>query len=122
MEKDLPAAVLADSLKKLGLKAVEAIGYLEEFNQKIAVRHSKAKQSESQHQDSPHGSPGLAHDQEGRDKAVDEAAWASLRSKLEPAGPAQSLCYDFLSLFLFSHHCSITPFHFPFELSFISHA
>ena len=31
-------------------------------------------------------------------------------------------CYDFLSLFLFSHHCSITPFHFPFELSFISHA
>ena len=31
-------------------------------------------------------------------------------------------CYDFLSLFLFSHHCSITPFHFPFELLFISHA
>ena len=31
-------------------------------------------------------------------------------------------CYNFLSLFLFSHHCSITPFHFPFELSFISHA
>ena len=34
----------------------------------------------------------------------------------------QEKCYDFLSLFLFSHHCSITPFHFPFELSFISHA
>ena len=32
----------------------------------------------------------------------------------------QQYCYDFLSLFLFSHHCSITPFHF--ELSFISHA
>ena len=25
-------------------------------------------------------------------------------------------CYNFLSLFLFSHHCSITPFHFPSEL------
>ena len=35
---------------------------------------------------------------------------------------AINCCYDFLSLFLFSHHCSITPFHFPFELSFISHA
>ena len=89
--KDLPAAVLADSLKNLGLKAVEAIDYLEEFNQRITIRRFKAKQSESQHQDSPHGSPGPAHDQEGRDKAVDEAAWASLRSKLEPAGPAQSL-------------------------------
>ena len=31
-------------------------------------------------------------------------------------------CYNFFSLFLFSHHCSITPFHFPFELSFVSHA
>ena len=31
----------------------------------------------------------------------------------------EATCYDFLSLFLFSHHCSIT---FPFELSFISHA
>ena len=32
VEKDLSAAVLADSLKSLGLKAVEAIDYLEEFN------------------------------------------------------------------------------------------
>ena len=32
---------------------------------------------------------------------------------MQQAGPH---CYDFLSLFLFSHHCSITPFHFPFEL------
>ena len=39
-----------------------------------------------------------------------------------PAPGHGALCYNFLSLFLFSHHCSITPFHFPFELSFISHA
>jgi hypothetical protein len=88
--KDLPATVLADSLKDFGLKAIEAIDYLEEFNQRVAIRRSKAKQSESQQQDRSHESPGPVHDQDDRDKAVDEAAWASLRSKLEP-GPAQPL-------------------------------
>ena len=57
MEKDLPAAVLTDPLKNLGLKAIEAIDYLEEFNQRVAIRRSKAKQSGSQQQDSPHESP-----------------------------------------------------------------
>jgi hypothetical protein len=91
VEKGLPAAVLADSLKDLGLKAVEAVDYLEEFNQRVAIRHSKAKQSESQQQDSPRESPRATHDQEGRDRAVDEAAWASLLSKLESSAAAQSL-------------------------------
>ena len=91
VEKDLSAAVLADSLKSLGLKAVEAIDYLEEFNQRVALRHSKAKQPESQQHNLTSEMP--AHtpvqDQEERDKAVDKAAWASLRSKLEAAAPAQ---------------------------------
>jgi acetyl-CoA acetyltransferase len=33
VEKDLPAAELADSLKALGLKAIEALDYIDEFNQ-----------------------------------------------------------------------------------------
>jgi hypothetical protein len=90
VEKDLPAAVLADSLRSLGLKAIEAIDYIEEFNQRVAIRRSKAKQPESQQQDFSPESPAHMQDQEERDKAVDEAAWASLRSKLEAAAPAQS--------------------------------
>jgi hypothetical protein len=90
VDKDLPATVLADSLKNLGLKAIEAIDYLEDFNQRVVLQRSKPKQSESQEQDSSHESPGPRHDQEDRDRAVDEAAWASLRSKLEPAIPTQS--------------------------------
>ena len=31
-------------------------------------------------------------------------------------------CYNFLSLFLSSHHCSIKPFHFPFWTFICSHA
>lgn len=92
VEKDLPATVLADSLKELGIKAVEAIDYLEDFNQRVAIRRSKTK-------DPVQGSPRAEHVaeeptharvQEDRDRAVEEAAWASLRSKLEVAAPALS--------------------------------
>ena len=33
IERDLPATALADSLKELGIRANEAIDYIEEFNQ-----------------------------------------------------------------------------------------
>lgn len=90
VDKDLPATALADSLKGLGLKALEAIDYIDEFNQRVAIRRSKARQ-----RDTPPGSPSAeesnpVQDRGERDKAVDEAAWASLRAKLEVAVPALS--------------------------------
>ena len=97
IEKDLPATVLADSLKELGLKAVEAVDYLEEFSQRIAIRRSKAKEPGTPPDE--HVGPSVEHAaeagphanvQEDRDRAVEEAAWASLRSKLEVAVPALS--------------------------------
>ena len=97
VEKDLPATVLADSLKELGLKAVKAIDYLDEFNQRIAIRRSKAKEPSSPSREhvepsAEHGAEAEPHAnaQEDRDRAVEEAAWASLRSKLEVAAPALS--------------------------------
>ena len=58
VDKELAATALADSLKNLGLKAIEAINYLEDFNQRVALRHSKPKQPESPERDSSHESPG----------------------------------------------------------------
>ena len=46
VEKGLSASALADSLKDLGLKAIEAINYIEEFNQRLKIRRGKAKQTE----------------------------------------------------------------------------
>jgi hypothetical protein len=90
VEKELPATVLADSLKRIGLKAVEAIDYIDEYNQRIAIRHSKARQHESPPPDPSAGIQSEVPDQEDRDRAVEEAAWASLRSKVEAAAPALS--------------------------------
>ena len=89
IEKDLPATELADSLKELGLKAHEAIDYLEEFNQRIAIRRSKARQRDSPIHE-PSDESANAQSQGDRDRAVDEAAWASLRAKLEVAAPVLS--------------------------------
>ena len=90
MEKDWPAATLADALKELGLRAIEAVDYIEEFNQRLAIRRSKAKRpetppSEPHVQESDH-----VAQQDERDKAVEEAAWASLRSGLEATAPTMS--------------------------------
>ena len=93
VERDLPATVLADSLKEVGLKAIEAVDYLEEFNQRIAIRRSKAKAPGSpphDHDEPSAEAPNHSRAQEDRDRAVEEAAWASLRSKLEVAAPALS--------------------------------
>jgi len=37
VEKDIPATLLADSLKGIGLKAIEAVDYIDEFNQQVAI-------------------------------------------------------------------------------------
>ena len=47
VNKDLPATALADSLKELGLKAVEAIDYIEEFNQRVVIHRSKVRQPDA---------------------------------------------------------------------------
>jgi hypothetical protein len=88
VEKDLPAIHLANSLKNLGLKAAEAIDYLEEHGQRVAIRRSKAKQPESPQRDPATDQPTPVLDQNERDKAVEEATWASLQSKLETLAPA----------------------------------
>jgi hypothetical protein len=88
VEKDLPASVLAESLKSLGLKAVEAADYLEEFGQRIAIRRSKAKQPGSPTRELSAEVQPAAEDQFDRDRAVEEAAWASLMSKLQAEVPA----------------------------------
>jgi hypothetical protein len=86
VEKNLPATALADSLKELGLKAVEAADYIEELNQRVEIRRSKAKRRESPLHDPPSAEVSgevPAQDPEERDRAVEEAAWATLRAKLE---------------------------------------
>jgi hypothetical protein len=90
VERVLAPTVLADSLKGLGLKAVEAIDYIEEYNQRVEIRRSKAKQHESPPHEPSVESSAHAQSQEERDKAVEEAAWATLRSKLEAVTPAPS--------------------------------
>jgi hypothetical protein len=85
VEKNWSATELADALKELGIRAVEAVDYIEELAQRLEIRRAKARDPESP----PHEPPVEASDhrgeQEERDKAVEEAAWASLRSKLGDA-------------------------------------
>jgi hypothetical protein len=91
VEKNLPASALLIALKGLGLRAVEAADCIDEFNQRIAIHHSKARQHDSPPHDSPIAESDGAQDQENRDKAVEEAAWALLHSKYETAAPDSSL-------------------------------
>ena len=87
IERDFGATWLGDSLKVLGLKAGEAFDYIEEYAQRMEIRRSKAKQPNSP----PHNSDVEMSDPVNRNEAVEEAAWASLRSKLETAtGPSPS--------------------------------
>ena len=89
VEKGLSALVLAESLKELGLKAGEAVDYLEEFKQRVAIRCSKSRQSNSPSHNPPE-STNPTQAQSDRDRAVEEAAWATLRSRLESSAPVQS--------------------------------
>lgn len=89
LERDLPATVLADSLKELGLKAIEAVDYIDEFNQRVAIRRSKARHRDTPPPESSTGGPDHIQDQAERDRAVEEAAWAALRSKLEASTQPQ---------------------------------
>lgn len=86
VEKDLPATRLANTLKSLGLKAAEALDYLEEFNQCVAIRRLKARQHDSPPPELSADGPDHVQDQEERDRAV-EAAWVSLHAKLEACAP-----------------------------------
>ncbi|KAF8809378.1 hypothetical protein BYT27DRAFT_7047359, partial [Phlegmacium glaucopus] len=90
IEQNLPATALADSLKSFGLKAVEASDYLDEYKQRVEVRRAKAKEPAfaSREHTPVEGDP--VRNQEERDKAVEEAAWASLRAKLESDSPSVS--------------------------------
>ena len=90
VEKDWPAATLIEALKELGIRAIEAIDYIEELNQCVAIRRSKAKQPETLPSEPHVDEPDHVADQEERDKAVEEAAWAFLRSGLEAAAPTTS--------------------------------
>lgn len=83
VEKGWSATVLANALKELGLKAIEAIDYIEELGQRLEIRRGKAADKGSPPHDPPAGSPDCIGEQEDRDRAVEEAAWASLHSKLE---------------------------------------
>ena len=89
IEKDWPATVLADALKELGLKAVEAVDYIEEFGQRLEIRRGKARDQGSPIHDPP-ADLASPEEQDDRNKAVEEAAWASLRSKLGSADPITS--------------------------------
>ena len=83
IEKDISATALGNSLKDLGLKAFEAVDYIDEFNQRVAIRRSKARQQDTPLPESSTGGPDHVQDQAERDKAVEEAAWAALFSKLK---------------------------------------
>ena len=90
VEKGWPATVLADALKELGLKAIEAVDYIEELGQRLEIRRGKARDQGSPPHDHPAASPDHAGEQEDRNRAVEEAAWASLRSKLGSSDPIAS--------------------------------
>ncbi|KAF8797569.1 hypothetical protein BYT27DRAFT_7125244 [Phlegmacium glaucopus] len=94
VERDLSAAVLADSLKDLGLKAIEAIDYIDEFKQRVEIRRSKARKRNSPPRDLSPEAEGIPQNQEDRDRAVEEAAWASLRAKLESDSVSQAVPSD----------------------------
>ncbi|KAG6904196.1 hypothetical protein DXG01_011795, partial [Tephrocybe rancida] len=98
VEGVLSAIALAESLKNLGLTAIEASDYIDEYQQRLEIRQGKSRASKP-----PSREPtpeGLSPDEidtfrrerekrrEGLDaqahaKAVEEAAWTQLRAKLE---------------------------------------
>ena len=87
VENNWPATVLADILKDLGIRASEAADYIDELNQRIEIRRSKARRSGSPPHDPPADLPDHENMQEEQCKAFEEAAWASLRSKLTESAP-----------------------------------
>jgi hypothetical protein len=90
IERDMGATWLSDSLKGIGLKAVEAYDYIQEYAQRMEIRRSKARQPGSPLQEPPAEASEHVDEQEDRDKAVEEAAWASLCSKIQSADPVGS--------------------------------
>jgi hypothetical protein len=85
VENDWPPTQLADALKDLGLRAAEAIDYIDELNQRQEIRRAKARDPGSPVREPAAEGQLEPVGQEERDRAVEEAAWASLRSKLEDA-------------------------------------
>jgi hypothetical protein len=79
------------------------VSYIDEFNQRVAIRRSKVRQS-----DSPAREPSTVPMQtrEDHDRAAEEAAWVSLRSRLDTSAPAQPLTPPPISLskYLISSH------------------
>ena len=53
VEKGWSAKVLANALKELGLKAIEATDYLEELGQRLEIRRAKARDPGSPHHEPP---------------------------------------------------------------------
>ena len=90
VEKSWSAGALGNALKDLGLRAVEAVDYIEELGQRLEIRRAKARDPGSPAHEPTADVPERATEQEERDKAVDEAAWASLLSKLAYTDPAAS--------------------------------
>ena len=90
VEKGWSATALADALKEVGLKATEAVDYLEELAQRLEIRHVKARDPGSPNHNCVSEIPNNNEEQEERDRAVEEAAWASLRSKLGNSDPVTS--------------------------------
>ena len=90
VENSWPAAVLADVLKDLGIRASEAADYIAELEQRIEIRRSKARRSGTppHHDDPPADLRDHVDAQEDQRKAFEEAAWASLRSRLAETAPA----------------------------------
>ena len=80
---------LAESLKEFGLKAVEAINYIEEFQRHVAIPCSKARQPDCPNHEAPSASDSTQA-QVDRDRAVEEAAWTSFRSHINTSAPALS--------------------------------
>ena len=85
VENNWPATELADALKRLGLKAAEAIDYIEELSQRLEIRRAKARDPGLPRQEPITEGNNHVTEQAERDREVEEAAWASLRSKLEDA-------------------------------------
>ncbi|KAG6825096.1 hypothetical protein H0H92_004708, partial [Tricholoma furcatifolium] len=82
VESSMPSDEFAESLRELGLSANEAVEYVEEFQQRIRIRHEKSKEFEAGPRDE---TPPVGTDEErisAEDRAADEAAWAVLKAKL----------------------------------------
>ena len=90
VEKNWSAILLADRLEALGLKAVEAVDYIEELGQRLEIRRGKVRDQGSLPPDPAAEQPDHTGEQEDHDRTVEEAAWAALRSKLGNADPIAS--------------------------------